>query len=212
MVPMILLEQQTRLRFIARRTGTCLVRSARYEVPLSSTRYGWTPRAARPRMGELVIGPVQLLMISFKGDRIPAEVRKEIKDLLADHKQVRVLDVATVVMHRNRMIEQHHDPDVLAASPRHSGDLVDRLLSGSGAAAVTGESTSSGAGYLFRGDEIPHLRQSMSPGTGAIILLLEHLWAIPLRDAVLRTEASAVTDAWIGRNALQQLELIPSQG
>ncbi|WP_262287480.1 hypothetical protein [Micromonospora sp. MA102] len=139
-------------------------------------------------------------MISFKGDRIPPEVRKEMKDLLADHEQVRVLDVATVVMHRDRTIEQHHDPDLLAASPRHSGDLVDRLLLGSGAAAVMGESTSGGSGYLFKGDEIPHLRRWISPGTGAIVLLLEHLWAIPLRDAVLRTEASPVTDAWIGRS------------
>ncbi|WP_374536249.1 hypothetical protein [Micromonospora aurantiaca (nom. illeg.)] len=157
-----------------------------------------------------MIGPVQLLMIGFKGPQPPDEVRKELDHLLVDHNHVRVIDMLTLVMHRNRTVERQQARDLLPALPADSGNLVDRLLRGAGAAAVMGDSTSGGAGFLFRGDKIPQLRQHMQPGTGAVILLLEHLWAVPLRDAVAESDAFPVTDAWIGRTALQDLNLMPS--
>ncbi|WP_148062120.1 hypothetical protein [Micromonospora aurantiaca] len=150
---------------------------------------------------------MQLLMIGFKGDQVPPDVRREVKGLLVSD-QIRVLDVLTILMHRNRTIERQPDLDLRPPAPAHSGDLIERLLRGSGAAAVMGDSTSGGRGYLFSGDNIPQLRNAMEAGTGAIVLLLEHLWAIALRDAVVHSEAFPVSDAWIGRTALQQLNLL----
>ncbi|MDG4749923.1 hypothetical protein O7630_03115 [Micromonospora sp. WMMD718] len=161
--------------------------------------------------GDVVVGPVQLLMIGFKGDQVPPDVRREVKELLVSH-QIRVLDVLTILMHRNRTIERQPGPDLLPPAPTHSGDLIDRLLRESGAAAVMGDSTSGGRGYLFSGDNIPQLRNTMKAGTGAIVLLLEHLWATALRDAVVNSEAFPVSDAWVGRTALQRLDLLdPTQ-
>ncbi|MBC8989597.1 MULTISPECIES: hypothetical protein [Micromonospora] len=152
---------------------------------------------------------MQMLMIGFKSDQIPPEVRKELKDLLAND-QIRVLDVLTILKHRNRTIEQQPSPDLLPLNSTHSGDLLGRLLRESGSSAVMGESTSGGRGYLFKGDDIPQLRDSMPAGTGAVVLLLEHSWAKPLRDAVVSSGAFPVRDAWVGRTALQQLDLIDS--
>ncbi|WP_346534353.1 hypothetical protein [Micromonospora sp. DPT] len=153
-----------------------------------------------------MIGPVQLLMIGFKGSRTPDEVRKRLEDLHTGH-HIRVIDMLALVMHRNRTLERIQAPDLLATSQREAGALLDSLLREAGAAAVRGDSISGGRGYLFSGDDIPHLRREMRPGTGAVILLLEHRWAIPLRDAIVHSDAFPIADAWVGRAALQTLSL-----
>ncbi|MEU7176570.1 hypothetical protein ABZ949_34485 [Micromonospora tulbaghiae] len=148
---------------------------------------------------------MQVLLIGFEGDEVPLGIGKKLKELRAND-QIRALDVLTVLMRRNRTIERQSGADLLPAA--HSGELLDRLLRESSASAVMGESTSGGKGYLFEGDDIPQLRDSMRAGTGVVALLLEHRWAIPLRDAVVNSEAFPVRDGWVGRRALQRLELI----
>jgi hypothetical protein len=43
---------------------------------------------------------------------------------------------------------------------------------------------------------VPHLADAVPTGSSAAIALLEHRWAIPLRDAIAGAGGLTVSDAW----------------
>ena len=47
------------------------------------------------------------------------------------------------------------------------------------------------------GDAVWSVADVVPPGSMAAVVLLEHRWAIPLRDAVRRAGGAALADAWI---------------
>ena len=67
-----------------------------------------------------------------------------------------------------------------------------------------------GRGFLFAGDVLPDPRDTLPNGSSAVLLALEHRWALPLRDAVLATSGSPLVDAWLGRDALRYVGLLRS--
>jgi hypothetical protein len=50
---------------------------------------------------------------------------------------------------------------------------------------------------VFDKEEVWHLEDAVPAGSSAAIALLEHRWAIPLRDAIAGAGGLTVTDAWI---------------
>ena len=54
----------------------------------------------------------------------------------------------------------------------------------------------------FVADAIP-------PGTTAAVAILEHRWAIPLRDSIERAGGRALADAWLHPSDLLQIGAFP---
>ena len=52
-------------------------------------------------------------------------------------------------------------------------------------------------GHLIPDEEMWFVADSIPNGTTAAILLLEHLWAIPLRNSIVEAGGVALTDEWI---------------
>lgn len=156
-----------------------------------------------------MIGPVQLLMIGFRGSEVPGEVRDQLRALRTDE-AVSVIDLLALFMTPSRDLERLDASELLPDSSQEPGDLVSRLLTSARAASTMRGSASSGRGFLFLGNDIPQITDSIRPGTGTVAILLEHRWAIPLRDAVLASDAFPVGDAWPGRVSQQQVGLIPT--
>ena len=50
---------------------------------------------------------------------------------------------------------------------------------------------------MFDEDEVWYVIDSIPNGTAAAIALLEHRWAIPLRDAIVRAGGFTIADEWI---------------
>ncbi len=151
-----------------------------------------------------MLGPVQLLVIGFKGSRPPERVMQNLRQIKSCP-EVRVIDVLLILVNLNRTVELVQMDGMLDDLTPVSGNCIEELFLRAGAAQVLGESTTAGYGYLFRGDDVPRLEQLIPPGSGGLALLLEHRWAVTLRDAVVETSAYPLADAWIGREGLREI-------
>ena len=52
-------------------------------------------------------------------------------------------------------------------------------------------------GHLIPEEEAWYVADAIPNGSAAAIILLEHLWAIPLRDAIVGAGGIALADEWI---------------
>ena len=52
-------------------------------------------------------------------------------------------------------------------------------------------------GHLIPDDEVWYVGDAIPNGTSAAIALLEHTWAIPLRDKIAAAGGIALADAWV---------------
>lgn len=150
----------------------------------------------RPVTGGLgdVLGPVQVLLIGLDEPGSERMLAAELQDL---HWQdaVRPLDVLSVRREPDGGLRRldHLGPE------GYRGTLVEALLvsdpdggrQGARAGeAEVGERTAVGEGTWRLADRIPR-------GAAAAILLLEHRWAIPLREAAAGARAEVFGDAWV---------------
>ncbi|MBU8861816.1 MULTISPECIES: hypothetical protein [unclassified Micromonospora] len=156
-----------------------------------------------------MIGPVQLMMIGFRGNRIPREVHDVVCSLMRDESCVHVLDMWSVAMRPDRTMRELTDSDLARTWSGTPGRLLSRLITEAGAeASLTSEPTTDDNG-LFIAGRIGSLRQQMPAGSGVLILLVEHVWAVPLGGVVNRCHGFPVTDGWVGSTALEHLGLDP---
>jgi len=52
-------------------------------------------------------------------------------------------------------------------------------------------------GHAYSEEEVWYLADAIPPGSSAGIALLEHRWAIPLREAIERAGGEPLADAWV---------------
>jgi hypothetical protein len=141
-----------------------------------------------------VLGPVQVLLIGLDEPGSERMLAAELQDL---HSQdaVRALDVLRVRREPQGGLRRLDPPD----PEDYTGTLVEALLvsdpdGGQEEAPVgevdVGEGAAVGEGAWFLADRLPR-------GAAAAILLLEHRWAIPLREAAAGARAEVFGDAWV---------------
>jgi hypothetical protein len=141
-----------------------------------------------------VLGPVQVLLIGLDEPGSDRMLAAELQDL---HSQdaVRALDVLRVRRQPDGGLRRLDHPGV----EDYPGTLVEALLvSDPGGAeeedreggVEAGEGVADGEGTWFLAERLPR-------GAAAAIVLLEHRWAIPLREAAAGVEAEVFGDAWV---------------
>jgi hypothetical protein len=146
------------------------------------------------------LGPVQIVVIGLGDAELVAELVPELRRL-RDCGGIRLIDV--VLLHKNdsgRLTKL----DMALCSPAESAEFGDaaELLVGAGAVAElglwVGAGAGAGSGLGADGSTQPWaVSDAIPPGTTAAVLLLEHWWAIPLRDAVIRARGFALEDTWV---------------
>ena len=154
-----------------------------------------------------MIGPTQLVLIGTEGPETPAGVREQV-DRLRDAGTVGLLDILALRKNRDGTVDIEPVPDPEPDPPHRPGDLICQLLRKAGAAATLSSPPSGGRGYLMFGSPIPDPADMLPVRATVLALLLEHRWAIPLRDAVRRADAFPVADVWLGREILRDVQLI----
>ena len=162
-----------------------------------------------------VSGPVQLNMLTFRGPELPPDMHCVVDDLRNQrHHGVRLIDALVLRKNYDGTMIQQPSPDPLPEIP--SAGLISKLLDRAEAEATLaiGPSPSetyesrTGRGVIFRGERLPDPRDTLPPGSHALALLIEHGWAAPLHEAILRSDASPLGNAWIGIDALEEVGLI----
>jgi uncharacterized membrane protein len=150
----------------------------------------------------MAIGPVQMLIVGFDEPKFKGEVLEELKRL-KDQDIIRLIDLAVVRKDDEGNIEKLHMSDLSEDEAMEFGAYVGALI-GLGAAGEEGAEAGALAGaealadqQVFDDDQVWYVADAIPNGSAAGIALIEHRWAIPLRDAIVRAGGLPLADEWI---------------
>jgi hypothetical protein len=149
----------------------------------------------------MAMGPIQVLVIGFGEDAaFEGEALAELKRL-REHDIVRLVDVLFVRKNADGTIDKIELAD--EAELMQLGAVAGALV-GFGAAGEEGAEAGAQAGAaalaggeLYDESQVWYIADAIPAGMAATIAVLEHRWAIPLRDAIWRAGGIALADEWI---------------
>lgn len=149
----------------------------------------------------MTIGPVQMLVLGFAEPDFTGKIAAEL-ERLREHEFVRIIDALVVEKDDDGDITAVQASDLSQDEAMEMGAIAGALLGfgyGEEAAELGAElgAAEGEDGHLIPDDEIWYVADSIPNGSAAAILLLEHLWAIPLREAIADAGGIALADEWI---------------
>ena len=113
------------------------------------------------------LGPIEVIVIEFPGNRFTGEIMPELQRLVDE-------DVVSVIDGLLAIKDEQGDVAILELSEIDANDdaaalagLLDQLES------------------LVSDEDVEELAAALEPGSSAAILVFEHTWAKPLRDAIV---------------------------
>jgi len=147
----------------------------------------------------MTIGPVQMLVLGFAEPEFTGKIAGEL-DRLRQHEFVRIVDALVVQKDDDGDVTALQVSDLSTDEAMEFGAVAGALIGlGAGDAEAGAEAGAlEGAdGHLLPDEELWFAADAIPPGSAAAILLIEHLWAIPLRDAIVDAGGTALVDEWI---------------
>src|SRR3954469_6583543 len=138
----------------------------------------------------MAIGPVQLIVLGFRHPEFHGEIKAELERLRASD-TVRVIDALAVYKDAGGEIEVQHLSNLTKEEAVELGSKVGALIglgiegdAGAEAGAEAGAQAAAEDGIdVFSGDEWDVL-DDIPNDSAAALILIEHHWAVPLRDAI----------------------------
>ena len=159
------------------------------------------------------LGPVQLMVVGFDHGNFTGEILPELKRL-ADADVVRVVDLMFVDKDDAGDITAVQLSDLTTDEAMEFGAFVGALVGfgvGGEEAAEAGAIAGAEAGedgHIFDEDEVWYLADSIPNGTSAAIALIEHRWAIPLREKIQAAGGVSLADEWVHPEDLVAVGLV----
>jgi uncharacterized membrane protein len=157
-----------------------------------------------------------MLVLGFQDPQFKGEILEELKRL-KDADIVRVIDAAVVKKNDDDSVEMLHTSDLSEDEAQEFGAIVGALI-GLGAAGEEGLEAGAAAGaealedrQVFDDQEVWYVADAIPAGTATAIALLEHRWAIPLRDAIVRAGGFVLADEWIHARDLVAVGLLAAE-
>jgi uncharacterized membrane protein len=151
------------------------------------------------------IGPVQLIVYAFDSPKFGGGIAAELKRL-KEQDIVRVVDALVVYKNAEGEVRNIQVTDLSEDQAEMFGAVIGGLIglgrggeAGMEAGAAAGmQAVSDQDGHIFDPDhEMWDVLDDIPSDTAAALILLEHRWAIPLRDAILEEGGMAVGDLWL---------------
>jgi uncharacterized membrane protein len=161
------------------------------------------------------IGPVQLIALGFSKPDFKGEVIEELARL-RDNDVVRVIDSLTVYKDKDGNVATLEMSQLDEADRRELGAYVGALI-GFGAAGEEGAEVGAELGAeAAMGDDrmlddALDVLEEIPPDSAAAILLIEHRWAIPLRDAVYKANGFPVASTFVTPIDLVEIGLLKAE-
>jgi hypothetical protein len=159
------------------------------------------------------IGPVQLIVLGFDHPRFRGEIIAEL-ERLSETDGVRVIDALAVYKDTEGELEVAHLRDVADEQAPEHGRVVGALvgLDVEGEQDLdTGETPAAANGDDFGEQEGWDVIDDIPRDSAAALVLIEHLWAVPLRDAITRAGGFRIGDGFISPLDLVMTGLISAQ-
>jgi uncharacterized membrane protein len=152
---------------------------------------------------EPIFGPVQMLVLGFDQPGSSDAMRAEV-DRLRDLDVIRLIDLLVIRKDAEGNVERVVRSDLTQDQAMEFGALAGALI-GFGAEGNE-ESMTAGAvlgaaaledGHVFSDEPVWYVDDAIPPDSAAVVALIEHRWAIPLREKIREAGGVALADAWI---------------
>lgn len=160
------------------------------------------------------IGPVQLVVLGFNHPEFHGEIIDALEQLREDD-TVRVIDALAVYKDADGNLEAEHLSNLSEDEAVEMGSKIGALI-GLGFAGEEGAEVGAVAGAEAADAGVSPLAEQggwdvledIPADSAAALLLLEHHWAVPLRDAVLRAGGFRISDGFISPLDLVELGML----
>jgi uncharacterized membrane protein len=147
-------------------------------------------------------GPVQMLVVGFADPKFNGEILAELTRL-RDADIVRLIDLMVVAKDEEGDLVTVQTSDLSQEEATQFGALVGALVGlGTGNEEEMTRAAIAGAaemedGHLIDEADVWYLADEIPPNTACAVALIEHRWAIPLRDKILKAGGLPLADEWI---------------
>jgi uncharacterized membrane protein len=167
----------------------------------------------------MAIGPVQLLVLGFNRPDFHGEIIAELERLRASD-TVRVIDSLAVYKDADGGLEVEHLSNLTEQEAIEMGSKIGALIGlgvegeeGMEAGALAGAEAASEEGgvHVFTEEEGWDVLEDIPTDSAAALILLEHHWAVPLRDAIARAGGFRISDGFVSPLDLIDIGLMSAE-
>jgi uncharacterized membrane protein len=155
------------------------------------------------------IGPLQIIAIGFADPQLDGSILESLADA-SDSGAIRVVDAIGVYKDEDGGIAAAQASDLTADEAVQYGAWIGALI-GLGAGGEEGAELGAIAGamagleeyeYGLDDESILEIAEMIPPGGAALLAVIEHTWAIPLRNAVVASSGIMLAQDFISPDAL----------
>ena len=165
----------------------------------------------------MAIGPVQLIVLGFNHPNFHGEVIEELERLRASD-TVRVIDALAVHKDADGEMEVAHLSNLTEDEAVELGSKVGALI-GLGIEGEEGLEKGAEAGAVAAADGVQvfsdehawDVLEDIPNDSAAALILIEHHWAVPLRDAIARAGGFRLSDGFISPLDLVAIGLLEAE-
>ena len=165
----------------------------------------------------MTIGPVQLIVLGFKHPDFHGEIIAEL-ERLRESDTVRVIDALAVYKDAAGELEVEHLSNLSQDEAVELGSKVGALIGlgiegeeGIEAGAEAGAEAAAEGVQVFSDQEAWDVLEDIPNDSAAALVLLEHHWAVPLRDAIARAGGFRLSDGFISPLDLVGIGLLDAE-
>jgi len=167
----------------------------------------------------MAIGPVQLIALGFRHPDFHGEIIAELERLRASD-TVRVIDSLAVYKSADGSLEAEHLSNLSESEAIEMGSKIGALIGlgfegeegmVAGAEAGAEAVAEDGGVNVFDEEDAWDVLEDIPNDSAAALILLEHHWAVPLRDAIARAGGFRIGDGFISPLDLIEIGLVSAE-
>jgi uncharacterized membrane protein len=165
----------------------------------------------------MAIGPVQLIALGFTQPNFHGEVIAEL-ERLRESDTVRVIDALAVYKDAQGDIAIEHLSNLSTDEAVELGTAIGALIGlgvegekGMEVGAAAGAEAAADGVHVFTDEDAWDVLADIPNDSAAALLLLEHNWAVPLRDAIARAGGFRLSDGFISPLDLVGIGLLSAE-
>jgi uncharacterized membrane protein len=142
---------------------------------------------------KMTLGPVQLFVLGLPNENLKGRIAQEL-DKASQSGMIRVLDALAIQKEQDGTVVSVGASDLTTDQRAEMGAIIGGLL-GYGAAGDEGVKPGAEMGAVafsendfgLSADDIKNIAKDIPAGTTGVLVLIEHRWAVPLKEALQST-------------------------